>query len=1006
MELEQEYIYLSAIDEYFARLEKYKRELGENTALLYHSGDWYEIYGHKDEDDPKWKLEDICSICDLNIGDKHTTHENLQVYVGGIHTLEHQLEKYKAKLLSNNYNVVVVKQSDEMQEIGAKKKKRFLDGVFTPGTYVPTDTNIRWSNHIMSIWIDTYMVQNVKTHYMGITIIDMATAQPYLMEYKITDSVLQPSSMDILEHCFAIYRPKEVCLMSSIDNLERYVPSLKSTYMHHYNMSDTIIQNAEKQTYMHTIIGKYYGLDAINQYMEFQQYMLATQSFCVLVHFLEEHRNKVCDLLKLPIWENKSTTVTLANHTLMQLNILPSDHDPFHEKRHKSSLNSVHCWLNKCLTTMGKRAFLHILTHPSFDTEYLQANYDLIELWLQSPNQEKMETLRPNLKQTNDVCKMRWDLSKHKMAPSGIYKMHQTLQITQHIYQEIKDFSQMHDFIQLNYNETHDEIRKMIRFIQDRFVLENACLNNQYGNYESPVIKSGLYPQLDKLYQEHETDERHLDAIRTYFDKIMSASAKKGEYVKYDLKETRNSYIHMTTKRADSLKKKLAIPPLRNTKVSLENGEIQFAISEVTFQNTGKNVTEIRFPYIDDLCARLGEFKKKAQDATHKIYLQILEELDHEFDTVLDKSAHILEVVDVLWTKCTVAHKYNYSKPILDCQTSRSYVNAKGVRHILIEQLLQNELYVPNDVILGQDDVSGILLFGTNAVGKTSLMRSIGIMMIMAQAGMYVPCSSMVYHPYKSMFSRILNQDNLFKGLSTFAVEMSELRVIHQYADENSLILGDELCSGTETTSALCIMTATLKRLYERKCSFLLATHFHEIMDYEELQELTTIRCCHLAVSYDENEDCLVYDRVLQDGPGNKNYGLEVCKSLYMDPAFLSEAYQIRAKHFPEYEGSLSHKTSKYNSQLVKTLCEMCGVAACSEVHHMQEQQYANEQGYIGSIHKNHKANLMALCEKCHDKMHHGEVSSFSDETPPSPSPTKKVVKRRVKTTKGYKIVN
>ena len=84
----------------------------------------------------------------------------------------------------------------------------------------------------------------------------------------------------------------------------------------------------------------------------------------------------------------------------------------------------------------------------------------------------------------------------------------------------------------------------------------------------------------------------------------------------------------------------------------------------------------------------------------------------------------------------------------------------------------------------------------------------------MAQSGFYVPCSQFTYKPYKAIFSRILGNDNLFKGLSTFAVEMSELRTILQLADENSLILGDELCSGTETESALSIFVSGLQHLY------------------------------------------------------------------------------------------------------------------------------------------------------------------------------------------------
>ena len=142
----------------------------------------------------------------------------------------------------------------------------------------------------------------------------------------------------------------------------------------------------------------------------------------------------------------------------------------------------------------------------------------------------------------------------------------------------------------------------------------------------------------------------------------------------------------------------------------------------------------------------------------------------------------------------------------------------------------KNEIYVPNDVCLGKSDGDlGILLYGTNAVGKTSLIKALGISVIMAQSGMYVPCESFTYSPYKYIFTRIIGNDNIFKGLSTFGVEMSELRVILNNCDNNSLILGDELCSGTETDSALSIFNASIEVMSERKSNFMFATHFHEL---------------------------------------------------------------------------------------------------------------------------------------------------------------------------------
>ena len=285
---------------------------------------------------------------------------------------------------------------------------------------------------------------------------------------------------------------------------------------------------------------------------------------------------------------------------------------------------------------------------------------------------------------------------------------------------------------------------------------------------------------------------------------------------------------------------------------------------------------------------------------------------------------------------------------------------------------LQSEEYISNDLELGREN-SGMLLYGTNAVGKTSLIRSIGMCIIMAQSGYYVPASHFEYIPYNKIFSRILNNDNLFKGLSTFAVEMSELNVILKECDENSLILGDELCSGTEMESAKAIFLSGIQTIHENKSSFMFATHLHEIANYSEIENMDRLSMKHMTVQYDREKDILIYDRKLKDGPGESMYGLEVCKSLNMPQKFLENAYELRNKYL-ENVSVLDSNKSRYNSKKLLNMCEKCKKNPAIETHHIQQQKEANEAGFIGDLHKNHISNLIGLCEKCHQKEHHDLV--------------------------------
>jgi DNA mismatch repair protein MutS len=202
---------------------------------------------------------------------------------------------------------------------------------------------------------------------------------------------------------------------------------------------------------------------------------------------------------------------------------------------------------------------------------------------------------------------------------------------------------------------------------------------------------------------------------------------------------------------------------------------------------------------------------------------------------------------------------------------------------------------------------------------------------------------------------------------------MIELKTILSMADHNSLILGDELCSGTESNSAISIFLAGIQHLYEKESSFIFATHFHEMVDYEEVRAMTNLSLKHMAVSYDKTKDKLVYDRKLHDGPGQSMYGLEVCKSLHLPSEFLEQAHAIRNKYNVKTGSILEWKHSRYNSNKLRGICEECQEEFSTEVHHIAHQKDAQENGYIGSFHKNHLANLKALCEKCHLKEHQNE---------------------------------
>jgi DNA mismatch repair protein MutS len=343
---------------------------------------------------------------------------------------------------------------------------------------------------------------------------------------------------------------------------------------------------------------------------------------------------------------------------------------------------------------------------------------------------------------------------------------------------------------------------------------------------------------------------------------------------------------------------------------------------------------------------------------------------------------------DVALAAC--AEEYGYVRPVyeeVDEVKGAAGLAVVGLRHPILERVHSETPYISHSIALGslasggreQTDTAsadqGILLYGVNAAGKSSLSKAIGLAVLMAQIGMPVPATEMHIAPYKSLFTRILGNDNLWAGMSSFVVEMTEFRSILKAAGPTTLVLGDELCAGTETVSAMAIVGAGIKTLVGKGAQFVFATHLHELMTMPELTaslSAGSVRAYHLSVVPDMRGR-LIYDRKLKEGSGSPIYGLEVCRGLDMDAEFLEAAMEIRRR----LEGARGFSAaSRYNAAVPVQACSVCGrTQGTLETHHIRPQAAADVKGRVEpGRHKNEAGNLVVLCESCHDAHHRGDL--------------------------------
>jgi DNA mismatch repair protein MutS len=323
---------------------------------------------------------------------------------------------------------------------------------------------------------------------------------------------------------------------------------------------------------------------------------------------------------------------------------------------------------------------------------------------------------------------------------------------------------------------------------------------------------------------------------------------------------------------------------------------------------------------------------------------------------------------------------YGYAKPTI-LKKDFGYVSVKQLRHPIVERLIDYE-YVPHDIELGNDNLKGILLYGLNSSGKSTNMKAIGLGIIMAQSGMFVPAQKFTFSPYRSLYTRITGDDNIFRGLSSFTLEMVEVNAILKRADEHTLVIGDEVCRGTEHISGNAIVATTILKLAEAESSFIFATHLHEITTLQEIKKLNNVKAFHLNVSYDEKTKSLVYDRKMKEGSGEQIYGITVARYIIQDKDFIDQALKIKNELLDSHDTIISGKTSNYNKNVYVYECHLCGKKdkkshlSTLETHHINFQKDC-EKGLVKEkqhLKKNQEANLVVLCTECHDKIHEGKI--------------------------------
>ena len=948
------------LKEYIQIHDKYRKIYGENTVVLMEVGSFFEIYAVvNDEVNIGPDIYHICqnvlqiSVTKRNKKIQEVSYNNyLQAGFPNV-----VIQKFENILLNNNYTVVIVEHITK-----PPNPERGVTRIVSPGTSL--DNYNKEDNHfLMSIYIEQNDYMNKEIYTVGISTIDLSTGKNYLHSIisKLEDSNYWNDEIGRYIH---FYNPAEILFHFKNLTMDQEKIIQNWDIFHNSIQIDHYTDNCYyKLSYQNEFLQKIFKLENMLspiEYFDLEKSQELILSYIFLLQYVFDHRADSLENIETPEIIIDDKHLCLTSNSIRQLNVI-NNYSYFKGKN--ESLLSV---CNLCVTPMGRRLFKDRLLYPSINEDIINQRYDFIAMFIKD---NYYEIIHNELKKVSDLEKSLRKMGLNLLHPYEFFSDSISFDYIIKVISLLKDRNDIIDKYP-NITGIIDQFNEFYNEMKLTFEFHNF---SPHGNLDRSIFKKGLFTDLDEY--DKLTEDYH-DILIKVMKRLSNFLDNSENSVKLDYDDRNGWHIYCTNKRANTIKERLSNINGNNIHVKDDENNIIYSLnkSHFSFRNKDKSSTILELGYVNDISKKLSSIQQKLIKMNKDNWNIINKKLYRKYNGSLKKMYSVLSNIDFYCSGAKLAIQNSYSRPEIVSATDKSFIEVEGIRHPIVEKIHTDTEYITNDIDIGKSDSKdGILLFGTNACGKSTFMKSIGLNIILAQSGLFVAAKVFKYKPYTQIFTRILNNDNIFKSQSSFAVEIQELKSILNRSNQSSLVLGDELCSGTESISALSIIATGLNILCERKSSFIFTSHLHQLTNLEEITSLKNLEIYHLKIKYDKQTDVLIYDRKLEKGSGPSIYGLKVCEAMGMKNDFISFAKKIQNRL--ENEKIQNEKLSHYNSDVFMDECKICHTKTDQlETHHIKDQQYADKNNIIDHHHKNIKHNLVPLCKSCHLKVTHKTI--------------------------------
>ena len=653
-----------------------------------------------------------------------------------------------------------------------------------------------------------------KNHY-SLSYVDISTGEFSAFSFN------EKEVKEILSRELTRLDPGEVIIQESIAEYNSDVKKIFNDFKKTVNRYPDWYFSHENSV---SVLKKHFSVDTLKGF-GFDENDADLLSAGVIIDYLYENsKNLLPHITKLVKYDN-STYMGLDENSLKNLEILKNLHD-------SSSAYTLFSVLDYTKTSMGSRTLKRWLTSPLTDIKSIEFRYDCVELFYR--NQILLSEIRKNLSSVKDIQRLSSKIAMDKANGKDLTGLKNSFYSVINILEILKDNPGSAVLSYLDDENILGNLKKISEIINES-IKEEPSVTLTDGN----IIKEGYNADLDKLCSLKNNSQ---DILNSYIEEEKNRSQIPNLKIRYN---------------------KIIGYFLEVTKSYLDNVPDHF-IRRQSLVGAERYTTE----QLSNLESDLNSASEKIVALEKQLFLDIRNEIKNFIPFITDISEKISDI-DCLQSLAQASTVNGYTRPVI---TDRQELNISSGRHPVVEANMPSGEYVPNDILLKKKN-SFILLTGPNMAGKSTYLRQTALIVLMAQAGSFVPAGEAEIGLVDRIFCRVGASDNLARGESTFLVEMSETANILRTATENSLIIMDEVGRGTSTNDGLSIAWSICEYIIRKiKARTLFATHYHELvkLDYPEI--------VNLSMNAVEQDGKLIFLKKIKKGSANKSYGINVAE--------------------------------------------------------------------------------------------------------------------------------